>query len=181
MLRTCKPSTPRAAPFFKGEKPVLEMQQLPVFRLHHSKLLPYLKKVYRTDEFDFLIAAGVTAGAVVEYNITGHVPKGRDWDYRVDQIRSGRRVNRYPDLVLNLLCREGFIPKGQYLIETKPLINAIDVYRRLLEQTKDADDERCVEFRLAHGGTPQFDERAAILDARVAEYRATHALPPEAA
>jgi hypothetical protein len=52
-------------PFRTGQKPTLEMVQLPVFGVGQRHLEEYLMKVYRMEDFDFLLAAGCTAGAIV--------------------------------------------------------------------------------------------------------------------
>ncbi|NUQ66544.1 MAG: hypothetical protein HUU20_29125, partial [Pirellulales bacterium] len=37
-----------------GPRPVLEMTQLPIFRVHYRRLEEYVAKVYRMEGFDFL-------------------------------------------------------------------------------------------------------------------------------
>ena len=55
---------PPAQPPRTGPKPTLKMVQLPVFRVRQRHLEEYLMKVYRMEDFDFLLAAGCTAGAI---------------------------------------------------------------------------------------------------------------------
>jgi hypothetical protein len=45
-----------------GPKPVLEMVQLPIFRVHYRRLEEYLAQVYRMEGFDFLLASGAALG-----------------------------------------------------------------------------------------------------------------------
>ena len=53
------PATPPAA----APRPVLEMVQQPIFRVHYRRLEEYLAKVYRMEDFDFLRATGRRTGA----------------------------------------------------------------------------------------------------------------------
>jgi hypothetical protein len=108
-----------------GPKPVLEMVQLPIFRVHYRRLEEYLAKVYRMEGFDFLLASGAVPGLIPEYAVSPTLPPAQDAHDRADAIRSGRRT-RDVALILNVLCRDGFIPAGRYIIDTRPKPSPID-------------------------------------------------------
>jgi len=74
-------------------------------------------------------------------------------------------------LILACLCEDGFIPAGTYIIDTKPLPRPIEVYRSLLEKTRDPLAAECVNFREAHQGDREFKRQAAVLDNAVLEWR----------
>ena len=67
------PATPPAA----GPRPVLEMVQLPIFRVHYRRLEEYLAKVYRMEDFDFLRATGAGPGLVPEYAVSPALRRAR--------------------------------------------------------------------------------------------------------
>ena len=102
-----------------GPKPKLEMVQLPIFRVHYRRLEEYLAKVYRMEGFDFMVASGAVPGLVPEYMVSPTLPPSEDARRRADAIRAGRR-NRNVALILNVLCLDGFIPPGKYIIDTRP-------------------------------------------------------------
>ena len=58
---------PLTSPRQSGQKPVLPMIQLPIYRVKQRHLEVYVATVYRMDDFDFLMAAGATPGMCVEY------------------------------------------------------------------------------------------------------------------
>ena len=66
-----------------------------------------------------------------------------------DRIRRGHRT-RNVALILNVLCIDGYIPAGQYIIDTHPEPPPGQVYRALLIETGDPNDPRCVAFKREH-------------------------------
>ena len=50
------------------------MVQLPIYRVKQRHLEAYLAKVYRMDDFDFLLAAGATPGMCPEYLVSPALP-----------------------------------------------------------------------------------------------------------
>ncbi len=149
-----------------GPKPVLEMVQLPIFRVHYRRLEEYLAKVYRMEGFDFLRASGAVPGLVPEYVVSTTLPPSEDGRRRADAIRAGRRTRDVP-LILNVLCLDGFIPAGKYIIDTKPEQSPINQYRTLLRRTGTPESEECRAFRRAHQGNKTFIRLAAEIDAAV--------------
>lgn len=111
---------PRPEPVLKllpvpDPKPKLEMLVLPVFRVKYKKLEAYIAAVYRF-EFDFIFATGQVAGQCVEYHISGKI-EGHTWQQRAHELRCGVRT-RDVTLILNVLATDGYIPAGQYIIDT---------------------------------------------------------------
>ena len=149
-----------------GPKPILEMVQLPIFRVHYRRLEEYLVKVYRMEGFDFLLASGAAPGLVPEYAVNGALPPSDDARRRADAIRAGRRT-RDVALILNVLCLDGCIPAGKYIIDTRPEPAVPDQYRLLLRQTGTPESEECRAFRHAHQDDKAFIRLAAEIDTQM--------------
>jgi len=147
-------------------RPILEMTQLPIFRVHYRRLEEYLAKVYRMEGFDFLLASGAVPGLVPEYAVSPTLPPSEDARRRADAIRAGRRTRDVP-LILNVLCMDGLIPAGKYIIDTRPEPPPIDQYRALLRRIGTPGSEECRAFRRAHQGDKEFIRLAAETDTQV--------------
>jgi len=119
MQRHFHRNRPPAEPPAAGSKPRLEMVRLPIFRVHYRRLEEYLAAVYRMEGFDFLLASGAVPGLVPEYAVSPTLPLSEDARRRADAIRAGRRT-RDVALILNVLCLDGYIPAGKYIIDTRP-------------------------------------------------------------
>jgi hypothetical protein len=142
------------------------MTQLPIFRVHYRRLEEYLEKVYRMEGFDFLLASGAVPGLVPEYVVSPTLPPSEDARRRADAIRAGRR-SRDVGLMLNVLCLDGYIPAGKYIIDTRPEPAPIDQYRALLRKTGNPLSAECVAFRDAHRQDRVFTRIAAEIDTAV--------------
>ena len=70
-------------------------------------------------------------------------------------------------LILNVLCLDGLIPAGKYIIDTRPEPPSIDQYRALLRRTGTPESEECRAFRRAHQGDTAFIRLAAEIDTQV--------------
>jgi hypothetical protein len=149
-----------------GPKPILEMVQLPIFRVHYRRLEEYLASVYQMEGFDFLLASGAAPGLVPEYAVSATLPAAEDARRRADAIRAGRRTRDVP-LILNVLCLDGCIPAGKYIIDTRPEPSPIGQYRALLRQTGTPESKECRAFRHAHQGDKTFIRTAAEIDTQV--------------
>ncbi len=149
-----------------GPKPKLEMVQLPIFRVHYRRLEEYVARVYRMEGFDFLTASGACPGLVPEYAVSPTLPPSSDAQRQADAIRTGRRT-RNVSLILNVLCVDGYIPAGKYIIDTRPEPPSIDQYRALLRRTGTPESEECRAFRRAHQGDTAFMRLAAEIDTQV--------------
>jgi len=160
------PSLPRPS----GEKPVLPMVQLPIYRVKQRHLEAYLAKVYRMEDFDFLLAAGATPGMCPEYLVSPALPPAFGATQEADRIRRGHRSRNVP-LILNVLCADGFIPAGRYTIDTHPEPPPGQVYRALLIETGDPNHSRCVAFKREHRHERAFTQLAVQMDKAVLEQR----------
>lgn len=155
------PAAPQAGP-----KPKLDMVQLPIFRVHYQKLEDYLCRIFHFDGFDFLRASGAVPGLVPEYQIGPDLPPSSDAARRADSVRSGRRTQDVP-LILTVLCRDGYIPPGKYIIDTRPLTPPLEKYKTLLRQTGTPESKECRDFRAAYRHDKTFTRLAAEIDTQV--------------
>lgn len=81
-------------------------------------------------------------------------------------IRAGRQTHDAP-LIPNMLCLDGLIPAGKYIIDTRPEPAILDEYRSLLRQTGTPESECCRAFRHAHRGDKMFIRLAAEIGTKV--------------
>ena len=65
---------PAPPPRHSGQKPALPMVQLPIYRVKQRHLEAYLSRVYRMDNFNFLLVAGTTPGMCPEYLVSPALP-----------------------------------------------------------------------------------------------------------
>ena len=158
------PMSPRQC----GQKPVLPMVQLPIYRVRQRHLEAYLATVYRMDDFDFLMAAGATPGMGVEYAVSPTLPPAGTAVEDADRIRRGRRT-RNVGLILNVLCIDGYIPAGKYIIDTRPEPPPAQVYRALLEKTGNPTHPECMAFKREHRQNRTFTQLAAQMDKTILE------------
>ncbi|HQI28665.1 MAG TPA: hypothetical protein PLT20_11320 [Sedimentisphaerales bacterium] len=82
------------------------------------------------------------------------------------KIRTGRRT-RNVSLILNVLCVDGYIPAGRYIIDTRPEPSPIEQYRALLRKTGTPESEECGAFRQSHRGDKAFIRLAAEIDNQI--------------
>jgi len=155
-----------AAPSPTGPKPKLEMEQLPIFRVHCRKLEAYFCQVFHWDSFDFLMASDTAPGLVPEYRVGTPLPPGGDAARRATMLRSGRRT-REVALILSVLCTDGYIPAGKYIVDTRPETPPLEIYKALLRQTGTPESKECREFRAAHRHDRDFTRIVAGIDTQV--------------
>jgi hypothetical protein len=154
------------------QKPTLQVMHLPFYRVKMSHLEMFLAKVYHLDDFSFLIATGVTPGVCPEYTVQPALPN--TWNARevADKIRKGRRTNNMA-LIFNMLCLDGYIPAGHYVVDTKPEPPPIQTYRDLLMRTENPDHQACVAFKQEHSRDKEFKRMAGYLDQAAREQLTT--------
>lgn len=151
-----------------GPKPVLPMVQLPIFRVKMADFEDFLHQAYGTEEFEFLVAAGIVAGECPEYIVRASIPEAHDYQRKADHIRNGGFSRNIP-LILNVLCIDGLIPVGKYTIDTHPQPTTIAVYTALMKVKLDGNDPDCIAFKRAYRHDGEFLKRAERLDKAVAE------------
>ena len=158
------PSPPRQS----GQKPVLPMVQLPIYRVKQRHLEAYLAKVYRMDDFDFLLAAGATPGMCPEYLVSPALPPACGAQQEADRIRRGHR-SRNVALILNVLCLDGYIPAGRYTIDTHPEPPPGQVYRALLIEDRRSQPPPVRGLQTGAPPASAFTQLAAQMDKAVLE------------
>ena len=160
MLRRHRAPKPIAP--WTGPKPTLPMRVTYLCRVHYLDLQDYLATVYRMRDYDILRTTGATHGLCPEFVVTGQMPPASNAGQQADNIRRGRKT-RNLGLILNVLCVDGFIPKGKYVIDTSAPPNPIAGYTELLNEHHDPNHPECMAFRLIHPD-PEFQRRANVLD-----------------
>lgn len=167
MIHRRKPLRP--APKWHGPKPKLAMVQVPYYRVRYEDLEDYVALVYRFQHWNFLAVTGCTHGMCPEYIVTGSIPATWEVEKQADSIRRGYRT-RNPQLLLDILCHDGFIPAGKYVIDTHWRPSPDAAYRQLLEQTRNPLDPQCLAFKEKHRADQTFCERVKVLDAACSQY-----------
>jgi hypothetical protein len=151
-----------------GPKPILPMDQLPIYRVKVRDLEAYLGKVYRMFDFDFLTVVGVAQGESVEYKVQAALPCSITCARQAQAIRRGHKSGNVP-LILNVLCLDGYIPVGTYIIDTRAEAGAIDVYTSMMKTHLNGAHPECMAFKESRRNDKKFLKQAAHLDKVVAE------------
>jgi len=155
--------TPKPIREWKGPKPKLPMTVTFVCRVHFRVLETYLAKVYRMRDYDARLASGAAGDMAPEYIVTGTLPPAVNMAQQVDNIRRGRRT-RDLGLILNVLCVDGFIPVGKYVIDISEDRQPINRYAEELNESHDPASPGCVDLKKRHREDREFMKRAKMLD-----------------
>jgi hypothetical protein len=127
------------------DKPTLEVTSIPVFRVKYRTLQAYLKEVFRM-EINLMKVLGLTPGMAPVYTVQDVKPDAINYAQQCDNIRRG-----YPSkslaMILYVLCHDGFIPPGQYILDTTRPESRLERYRELVEETGDPLHEKCKAYR----------------------------------
>ncbi len=164
--RRYRPMKPVQA--WKGPKPKLPMTVSLVCRVHFRELEAYLDKVYKMRDYDVRLATGARGDMVPEYTVDGVVPPAANMGQQIDSIRRGRRT-RDLNMILNVLCIDGFIPIGMYVIDTAEDLEPIKTYVVLLNQNHDPLAPPCIALKEKHKHDKDFVQAAKALELRVLE------------
>lgn len=143
----------------------------PFHRVHYRALETYLARVYRLNSFNVLKAAGAVHGLYPEYLIQETVPPSLR--ALAIHIRTGTRTGaRCNDLglILTVLCADGHIPAGRYVIDTQREPGPLETYKTLLQRTLDPLDPECVRFKEKHRGNSRFRKKTRIIDRSLVEW-----------
>ena len=167
LIHRRRPPTPTKA--WVGKKPPLTMRISHLCRVHYLDLQSYLAKVYRLRDYNILKTLGVSHGECPEFLVTGRLPLASNMDQQIENIKRGRRT-RNLGLILNLLCKEGFIIAGQYVIDTSKAREPINEYTKLLGKHEDPEHQECLVFRKKHRDQT-FRRQADKLDQLVREFK----------
>jgi hypothetical protein len=145
-------------------KPKLKAQQIPVYRVRAADFEEYVGTVYNIREYDFALDVGCQPGEVFEYQITGRPPQTVSFADKLQQIRRGHRVRRYPNLMLEALVMDGYIPAGKYIIDTRPDSPLIVQYTQLMQRHGGPTAPECIRFLNQHRNDRTFQKRAKTLN-----------------
>lgn len=146
----------------------LKIAYIPPFhRVHYRALEEFLARVYRLTGFSVLKAAGAVHGLYPEYLVQGVIPLSLRG--RAGRIRTGARCDDL-GLILTVLCADGHIPAGQYVIDTQREPEPLEVYKTLLQRTLDPLDPECVRFKERHRSNSHFRKRARVIDRSLVEW-----------
>lgn len=163
-----RPKT-QPVPAWSGPKPTLPMIKVPVYRIHYEDLQEYLLKVFRM-EIDVLAALRIPNGMFPEIIVTGRMPPAWNARQQADNIRRGRPC-RNLGLILDVLCLDGFIPAGKYILDTHARQKPIDRYRETLQRVGDPLHQDCLALKEKYHGDRQFRQQAQLMDKAVLAYR----------
>lgn len=146
----------------------LPIAYIPPFRrVHYRALEAYLARVYHLTGFNVLKAAGVVHDLYPEYLIQGIIPQ--NLRAQAGQIRTGAHCSDL-GLILTVLCADGHIPAGQYVIDTQREPEPLEAYKTLLQHTLDPLDPECVHFKEKHRENSHFRKKARIIDRSLIEW-----------
>jgi len=134
-----------------------------VCRVHFRALEAYLAKVYRMRDYDARLASGAAGQMAPEYVVTGAFPPAANMAQQIDNIRRGRRT-RDLGLILNVLCVDGFIPVGKYVIDISEDLQPIQRYAELLNESHDPLSTGCISLKEQHRVDREFMTQAKMLD-----------------
>ncbi len=170
MLRINRYQPPKPVNVWKGPKPKLPVEVTLTCRVRSQDLQDYLATVFKMRGYDIRQVTGARADMSPEFVVTGILPDTPNMWQRIDNIRRGRKEHDL-NLILNLLCRDGFIPTGKYVIDMTPNPHPIDAYRHALHQTSDPLCAECMKIKEANKSDKNFVKQTTMLDKKVAEYK----------
>lgn len=168
MIRRKRLIPPKPIKPWIGPKPTLSMKIIPTCRVHFKDLEVYLAKVYRMQDYDIRQATGARADMAPEFIVTG-IPSAL-MTQQMDNIRRGHKT-RNVGLILNVLCIDGFIPVGKYVIDISEKINPLDQYREALYRTQDQFSIECLRIREKHRGDRKFIQQITIFNERINKFK----------
>jgi hypothetical protein len=170
MLRRNRSKPLKPVNSWKGPKPKLEMKVTQTCRVHFKALQEYLTLVYKMRGYDIRRSTGARGYMTPEFNVTGCLPDTPNLWQQVDSVRRGHK-ERNLGLILDVLCNDGFIQPGKYIIDMKPGIDPLDEYRDALHKTGDPFDVVCMTLKRENQHDRVFMKQAALLDKKVIEYK----------
>lgn len=101
-----------------------------------------------------------------EFVVDGILGDANNLGQQIFDIRQGYRI-RNLRLALNLLCKDGFIPKGFYIIDTAVGEKPVEAYRRALNESHDPLNVECIRIKEENRRDRDFMRQAVLLDKRV--------------
>ena len=132
----------------------------PHYRVHHLALEAYLAQAYHLTNFSVLKATGATHGDHLEYLVHKKIPT--TLLVTANQIREGGHGDLA--LILTVLCADGHIPAGKYIINTHREIEPLEIYKKLLQTHLDPMHKECITFKAEHREDTHFRKMARVID-----------------
>ena len=166
MRHRSNPRPPTPVKPWTGPKPTLNMQIISTCRVHYKDLEVYLCKVFRMKHCDVLSITGSRGAMTPEIVVDGVIRDIGNLGQQLVDIRGGRQI-RNLSLALNLLCKDGFIPKGLYIVDTTPLEKPIELYRRALNRVHTSFDAECLRIKNKNRKDARFMRQATLLDTKL--------------
>jgi hypothetical protein len=158
--------TPRQKPNPRQNQPLPITNIPPFYRVRRHDLEVFLTRIYRLAGFDILKAAGAVPGVNPEYLVQGMIPETFQTD--AARIRAGRPGKLA--LILEVLCVDGHIPPGHYIINTHRDPPPLEVYKRILRQHLDPMHPECIRFKERHRANSHFRKLARVIDRSLIEW-----------
>lgn len=169
MLHQSRPLPPlKPIQPWEGPKPDLKMVVTPTCRVKSGDLEHYIQKVFKIKGFDIAKATGARGDMSPEFLVTGVLPPANNIRQQVENIRRGHETRRL-GLILDILCMDGFIPNGIYVIDIERHESPLEEYLRIVNETHDKDDHRCIELRRIHARDKNFRKRVKTIDQKLSQ------------
>jgi hypothetical protein len=127
----------------------------------------YIYKVFKIRDFDIAKATGARGDMSPEFHVTGVLPPANNIRQQVENVRRGRE-NRRLWLILDILCMDGFIPRGLYIVNIEQRESPVDEYLRIVNETHDKDGFRCRELKRVHAKDKDFLIKINSIDKQLA-------------
>ncbi len=163
-LRRYRP--PKPVKPWVGPKPSLKMTVTPHCRVHYRDLEHYIGLVLKIKNYDVRGATGARGAMTPEFAVTGVLPPANNMGQQVFDIRCGFST-RNLGLILNVLCIDGFIHPGIYVIDMTEDRMPIEEYRKVLNDSHDLLDPRCLKIKKENKGNKGFAKMAKVLDEQI--------------
>jgi len=163
-LRRYRP--PKPVKPWKGPKPSLKMTITPHCRVHYRDLERYIGLVFKIKNYDVRQATGARGAMTPEFAVTGVLPPANNISQQVFDIRRGFGTRKL-GLILDVLCMDGFINPGIYVIDMAKDEMPIEEYRKALNESHDLLDPRCLKIKEANRGNKDFARQVRALDQQI--------------
>ena len=158
------------SPVWDGQKPKLPALMFAVFRVGYRDLEKYLNLVYKMEGYSVRSATGAKGAMTPEINVTGTLPEMANICQLVDNIRMGRHT-RNLGLIMDLLCQDGFIPAGKYIIDMTEIKTPVETYADLLNDLQDCLHPKCIQFKDKYKEDIGFMKQVKLLDAKLLKHQ----------
>ncbi len=131
---------------WRGPKPKLEMTVVQHYRVHFKVLEAYIAKVLKIKGYDIRKVTGARGAMSPEYSVMGLLSNTNNISQQVFDVRCGKRI-RNLGLILAVLCLDGFIQPGIYVIDMTENGDPVEDYRKALNDSHDILDPLCLKIK----------------------------------